>query len=194
MTCSTGWPAAQAAGLDPVKLNVVVMRGVNDDEVVDFATFGRQHGVEVRFIEFMPLDASGRWERQHVVDQAEIVAAIDAVYPLEAVPVRGSEPAERFAYRDGQGQVGVIASVSQPFCGSCDRVRLTAEGQLATCLFATDEHDLRTPLRDGADDDELAGIIAGRPAHQGRGPRHRSGAVHPPPAQHEPDRRLRYRG
>jgi GTP 3',8-cyclase len=170
-----GVAAAQAAGLDPVKLNVVVMRGVNDDEVVDFATYGRQHGVEVRFIEFMPLDAPGRWRRQQVVDQAEIVAAIARVYPLEPVEVRGSEPAERFAYRDGLGQVGVIASVSQPFCGSCDRVRLTAEGQLATCLFATDQHDLRTPLRDGADDEELARII--RAALRTKGEGHAIGQV-----------------
>ncbi len=92
--------------------------------------------------------------------QDEIVAAIDAVYPLEAVPGRGAEPAERFRYRDGGGEVGVIASVTHPFCESCDRVRLTAEGQLATCLFAVDEHDLRAPLRAGADDDELAAVIA----------------------------------
>jgi len=154
-----GIEAAVAAGLDPVKVNVVVMRGINDDEVVDFATFGRRRGVEVRFIEFMPLDAQGRWTRDQVMDQAEIVAAIGEVYPLEAVARRGSEPAERFRYLDGRGHVGVIASVTHAFCGSCDRVRLTADGQLATCLFAVDEHDLRTPLRAGASDDDLAELI-----------------------------------
>ncbi len=154
-----GIDAALEAGLDPVKVNVVTMRGVNDDEIVDFATFGRQRGVSVRFIEFMPLDAQGRWTRDQVVTQAEVVEAIAAVYPLEPVPGRGAEPAERFRYVDGGGEVGVIASVTHAFCGSCDRVRLTPEGQLATCLFAIDEHDLRTPLRDGATDDELAAII-----------------------------------
>jgi GTP 3',8-cyclase len=151
-----GIDAAVAAGLDPVKVNVVVMKGINDDEVVDFATFGRRRGVEVRFIEFMPLDAQGRWTRDQVMDQAEIVAAIGQVHPLEPVSRRGSEPAERFRYLDGQGHVGVIASVTHAFCDSCDRVRLTADGQLATCLFAVDEHDLRTPLRAGASDDDLA--------------------------------------
>jgi GTP 3',8-cyclase len=154
-----GIDAAREAGLDPVKVNVVVMRGVNDDEVVDFATFGRERGVEVRFIEFMPLDAQGGWTRDQVMDQAEIVAAIARAYPLEPVAGRGSEPAERFRYLDGGGEVGVIASVTHAFCDSCDRVRLTAEGQLATCLFATDEHDLRTPLRAGATDEELASTI-----------------------------------
>jgi cyclic pyranopterin phosphate synthase len=154
-----GIAAATRAGLAPVKLNVVVMRGVNDDELVDFATFGREHGVEIRFIEFMPLDAQGRWERRQVVTQDEIVDAIHRAYPIEAVGGRGGEPAERFRYRDGAGEVGVIASVTHPFCESCDRVRLTAEGQLATCLFALDEHDLRTPLRAGADDDALADVI-----------------------------------
>jgi GTP 3',8-cyclase len=156
-----GIDAALDAGLAPVKVNVVVMRGVNDDELVDFATFGRERGVAVRFIEFMPLDAQGGWTRDQVVAQDEIVAAIDAVYPLEPVAGRGAEPAERFRYRDGGGEVGVIASVTHAFCGSCDRVRLTAEGQLATCLFAVDEHDLRAPLRAGASDDELAAVIAG---------------------------------
>jgi GTP 3',8-cyclase len=155
-----GIDAALDAGLAPVKVNVVVMRGVNDDELVDFATFGRERGITVRFIEFMPLDAQGGWTRDQVVAQDEIVAAIDAVYPLEPVASRGAEPAERFRYRDGGGEVGVIASVTHAFCESCDRVRVTAEGQLATCLFAVDEHDLRTPLRAGASDEELAERIA----------------------------------
>ena len=154
-----GIDAAVEAGLDPVKVNVVVMRGVNDDEIVDFATYGRQRGVTVRFIEFMPLDAQGDWTNDQVVSQAEILAAIDAVYPLEPVAGRGSDPAERFGYVDGGGEVGVIASVTQSFCDSCDRVRLTAEGQLRNCLFSLDEHDLRGPMRGGADDDALAAIV-----------------------------------
>jgi GTP 3',8-cyclase len=153
-----GIDAAVEAGMHPVKLNVVVMRGVNDAEVVDLATFGRDRGVTVRFIEWMPLDADERWRSGAVVSQAEIVAAIDAVYPVEPVE-RGHQPAERFLYRDGRGEIGVIPSVTRPFCDACDRIRLTAEGQLRSCLFAVDEVDLRGLVRDGADDDELAGAI-----------------------------------
>ncbi len=154
-----GIDAALEAGLDPVKLNVVVMRGINDDELVDFATFGRDHGVTVRFIEFMPLDAQGAWTNDQVVTQAEILATIGAVYPLEAIDLSSSAPAERFSFTDGRGEIGVIPSVTHAFCSTCDRVRLTAEGQFRSCLFALDEHDLRTPLRAGADDDELAAIV-----------------------------------
>jgi cyclic pyranopterin phosphate synthase len=136
------------------------MRGINDDEVVDFARYGRQHGVTVRFIEFMPLDASDEWSANRVVPGAEVVAAIDAVFPLEAVGGRGSAPAERYRFLDGGGEVGVIASVSQPFCGACDRIRLTADGQLRNCLFAVDETDLRPILRGDGTDDDLAAAIA----------------------------------
>ena len=154
-----GIAAAQEAGFAPVKLNVVLQRGVNDDEIVDFATFGRSHGVHVRFIEFMPLDASGAWRSGDVVGQDEIVAAIDAVYPLEPVVGRGAAPADRWRYLDGLGDVGVIPSVTKPFCGDCDRVRLTAEGQFRTCLFETREFDLRAVLRGGGTDDDLAAEI-----------------------------------
>ena len=154
-----GIDAACDAGFDPVKINAVVQRGVNDDEVVDLAAFGRERGVEVRFIEFMPLDASGRWDRDAVVTQDEIVAAIHEVFPLVKVPARGAAPADRWAYADGRGTVGVIPSVSKPFCGDCDRVRLTAEGEFRTCLFATTETDLRALLRNGASDHELAEAI-----------------------------------
>ncbi|HKE72530.1 MAG TPA: GTP 3',8-cyclase MoaA [Acidimicrobiales bacterium] len=155
-----GIAAAQEAGLDPVKVNAVVMRGVNDDEVVDLAAFGREQGVTVRFIEWMPLDADQRWDSSAVVSQAEIVAAIDAVHPLDPIQ-RGHEPAERFAYRDGRGEVGVIPSVTRPFCGSCDRVRLTAEGELRSCLFSVDEVDLRALVRDpDAGDDDVAAAVA----------------------------------
>ena len=156
-----GIDAALEAGLDPVKLNVVVMRGVNDDEIVDFAAFGRAKGVHVRFIEFMPLDAQEAWTNDQVVTQDEIVAAIAAELPIEAVPdsVRGSAPAARWRYVDGQGDFGVIPSVTHAFCESCDRVRLTAEGSLRHCLFATRELDLRVLLRSGASDDDLAAAI-----------------------------------
>jgi cyclic pyranopterin phosphate synthase len=155
-----GIDAALAAGLGPVKINVVVLRGVNDDELVDLARYGRDRGVHVRFIEFMPLDASGAWRRDRVVSQAEIVATIGAVFPLASVDEgRGSAPASRFAYLDGRGEIGVIPSVTEPFCGSCDRLRLTADGQLRSCLFSQDDHDLRDLLRQGATDDVLSAAI-----------------------------------
>jgi len=154
-----GIEAAKEAGFAPVKINAVVQRGVNDDEVVDLATFGREREVEVRFIEFMPLDASGHWVNEEVVTQDEIVAAIHDVYPLERMPARGAAPADRWRYLDGKGTVGVIPSVSKPFCGDCDRVRITADGQFRTCLFATTEFDLRKLLRNGADDEAVAAEI-----------------------------------
>jgi GTP 3',8-cyclase len=152
-----GIDAALDAGMRPVKVNCVVTRGVNDDEVVDLAAFGRRKGVGIRFIEFMPLDAENAWSREQVVPAQEILEQIDAAFPLESTattetdietPSGHVEPAARYRYRDGQGDVGVIASVTEPFCDRCDRVRLTAEGQLRTCLFALDETDLRAILRD----------------------------------------------
>ena len=154
-----GIDAAVAAGFSPVKINAVIERGVNDDEIVDLARFGRERGVEVRFIEFMPLDATGHWANDRVVGQDEIVERIAEVFPLEQMPARGAAPADRWRYLDGAGTVGVIPSVTKPFCGDCDRVRLTAEGQFRTCLFATDEFDLREIMRSGGDDDALAGRI-----------------------------------
>jgi cyclic pyranopterin phosphate synthase len=155
-----GIDAAVDAGFAPVKVNCVLMRGVNDGEIVDFARFGRERGVTVRFIEFMPLDAEEGWAPPTVVPGAEVVAAISSVYPLEPVAVRGSAPAERFRYLDGRGEIGVIASVTQSFCGSCDRVRLTAEGMFRNCLFAVKETDLRGILRAGGSDDDVAAAIA----------------------------------
>ena len=154
-----GIDAAVSAGLAPVKINCVVMRGVNDDEIVDFARFGRERGVTVRFIEFMPLDAQGEWTNEQVVTKAEIVAAIGEVFPLEPVAERESDPAARWRYVDGGGEFGVIPSVTEAFCESCDRVRLTADGMLRHCLFATRELDLRTLLRNGATDDDIAVAI-----------------------------------
>ena len=156
----SGIDAALAAGLDPVKVNCVVVRGVNDDEIEDFAAFGRTRGVEVRFIEWMPLDGDGNWSGGQVIPASEIIERINAVFPLavEDAP-RGSMPAERFAYADGRGRVGVVASVTQSFCSSCDRIRLTAEGQLRNCLFSVRETDLRSLMRDGGSDDDLAAAI-----------------------------------
>ncbi len=164
-----GIDAALDAGLVPVKINAVVMRGINDDEVVDLAAFGRDRGVGMRFIEFMPLDADDAWSHDKVVPAREILDRIHAVFPLREAPVAGSghtQPAERFEYADGRGDVGVIASVTEPFCGNCDRVRITAEGKFRTCLFAIDEFDLRAVLRAGAGleaddlDERLAAEIA----------------------------------
>jgi cyclic pyranopterin phosphate synthase len=154
-----GINAAIDAGFSPVKINVVLESGVNDDEIVDFARWGRELGVSVRFIEYMPLDASGGWRRDSVVSQDEIVARISRVFPLLPAPNRGSAPADRWLYADGRGDVGVIPSVTKPFCGDCDRVRLTADGQFRTCLFETREFDLRAIVRGGGSDDDLAAEI-----------------------------------
>ncbi len=143
----TGIDAAIDAGLAPVKVNAVVMRDVNDDEIVDLARFGRDRGIGMRFIEFMPLDAQGAWSAAQVVPASEIIERIGAVFPLEQVGDAHTEPAARWRYLDGRGDVGVIPSVTEPFCESCDRVRITAEGQFRTCLFALDEIDLRAELR-----------------------------------------------
>ena len=155
-----GIDAAIQAGFSPVKINAVIQRGVNDDEILALASFGRDKKVEVRFIEFMPLDAQGQWQSKDVVGQDEIVTTINSVFPLEQVASRGAAPADRWRYLDGAGTVGVIPSVTKPFCGDCDRVRLTAEGQFRTCLFSTTEFDLRAMLRGGATDDAIAAEIA----------------------------------
>ena len=154
-----GIEAAKEAGFDPVKINAVVERGVNDNEIVDLARYARDHGVEMRFIEFMPLDATGHWLHDKVVGQDEIVAALSAAFPLEPVPARGAAPADRWRYTDGKGMVGIIPTVTKPFCGDCDRVRMTADGQFRTCLFATSEFDLMAMMRAGASDDQVAAEI-----------------------------------
>jgi cyclic pyranopterin phosphate synthase len=154
-----GIAEAQVAGFTPMKVNVVVERGANDDEILDLVRYGRDNNVEVRFIEFMPLDATNEWERNKVVSQDEIVATIAAEFPLELMPARGAAPADRWRFLDGKGTVGVIPSVTHPFCGDCDRVRLTSDGQFRTCLFATDESDIRALLRNGGTDAEIAELI-----------------------------------
>ncbi len=145
--------------LRPIKVNVVALRDFTEAEVVRFAEFARQHPYEVRFIEFMPLDADHAWTRDKVLPNAEIVAMIDAVYPLEAVGRERHGTARRYRFADGNGSMGFISPVSEPFCGDCNRIRLTAEGELRTCLFSLTETDLRGPLRSGATDAELEEIV-----------------------------------
>jgi cyclic pyranopterin phosphate synthase len=155
-----GLDAARAAGFDPIKVNCVVVAGTNDDEVLDFAELARREGYEVRFIEFMPLDADGAWERAGVLPSAEILRAVENVHPLVPRNGHGPQPATLFGFADGsRGSVGVIPTVTEPFCESCNRVRLTAEGDLRACLFSLEETDLRAPMRDGAGDRELEGLI-----------------------------------
>ncbi len=175
-----GIEAAVAAELSPVKLNVVVMKGVNDHEIVDLARFGRDRGCVVRFIEYMDVGTVNAWDPTRVVSAREILERIDRVFPLEPGldrvagdrvagdrvagdrPLPKSRPgevADRYRYRDGGGEVGVISSVTQPFCGDCSRVRLSAEGELFTCLFAAVGHDLKAPLRAGASDRELLELV-----------------------------------
>jgi cyclic pyranopterin phosphate synthase len=148
--------AVEAAGLSPLKINVVILRGENDDEILDFATFARDTNRVVRFIEFMPLDAQGQWDKSQLVPGHEIFEQIHAVWPLRAVDVGGSAPAERFKFEDGRGEIGLISSVTQPFCGTCNRLRLTADGAIRNCLFSDNEFSLRDLMRDGGSDDEIA--------------------------------------
>jgi cyclic pyranopterin phosphate synthase len=167
-----GLSAAAAAGLAPVKVNAVLMRGINDHEAAALLRYCLHHGYQLRFIEQMPLDAQHGWRRADMVTAEEILTALSAEFTLtpEDPARRGPAPAERFLVDGGPGHVGVIGSVTRPFCGSCDRVRLTADGQVRNCLFATVESDLRTLLRAGASDDELA--AAWRHAVVGKLPGH----------------------
>ena len=154
-----GIEAARRSTLRPLKLNAVVMRGVNDDEIVDLVEFAIEHDAEMRFIEHMPLDIGHTWDRGEMVPREEILAALRKRFRLEPLPDRGGAPAELFEIDVGPAKVGVIASVSAPFCGSCDRLRLTADGQLRNCLFAREELDLRTALRGGASDEAIRDIF-----------------------------------
>ena len=157
-----GLAAARAAGLGPVKINAVLLRGVNDDEAVALVRWAAAEGFEMRFIEQMPLDPQHGWNRAEMVTAEEILRALEAELDLVALPGRGSAPAERYAVSEGGvtlGTIGVIASVTQPFCGACDRLRVTADGQVRNCLFARGETDLRSVLRSGATDDEVAALF-----------------------------------
>jgi cyclic pyranopterin phosphate synthase len=166
-----GLAAAKDAGLGPVKVNAVLMRGINDDQAPELLRWCMEHDYQLRFIEQMPLDAQHQWSRDHMVTAAEIFDSLDTVFRLDPVDEpRGSAPAELFAVDGGPHTVGVIASVTRPFCGDCDRVRLTADGQVRNCLFAREESDLRAALRGGADDEEIAdrwqaAMLGKRPGH-----------------------------
>jgi len=156
-----GIAAAERAGLRPIKVNMVVRRGLNEHDVVPMARFFRERGQVLRFIEYMDVGHTNGWRLDDVVPANEIIAAIDADMPLVALPATyPGEVANRWAYRDGSGEVGVIASVTQPFCRDCSRARLTADGQLYTCLFASSGHDLRGPVRAGATDAELSELVS----------------------------------
>ena len=155
-----GIDAVQQSALSPAKINAVLVRGLNDDEVESFAEFSRERGVIMRFIEFMPLDADRHWTRELVVPAAEVYARIHSRWPLEQVPHAQSETARRYRFADGApGEIGLIASVTQPFCGHCSRIRLTADGKMRTCLFSKDDHDLRALLRSDAGDLEISAAI-----------------------------------
>jgi cyclic pyranopterin phosphate synthase len=153
--------AAESAGLSPLKVNVVVMAGVNDDEVIDFCEFAREHDRIVRFIEYMPLDADAKWDRSQVVAAADLLDRISAEWPLVACDPTGDEPApaERFRFADGRGEIGIVASVTRPFCGTCNRLRLTADGAIRNCLFSDDELSVRDVMRSGGTDEELANVL-----------------------------------
>ena len=156
-----GIKAAKEAGLEPIKINAVIVRGHNEDEVADFAAFAREHDVKMRFIEFMPLDSGHEWSRSDVVSGKEIRERIEERFPLTRVDVvRGSDTSSRFRFADGApGEVGIIAPVTEPFCGACSRIRLTADGQIRTCLFSTVEHSLRDVIRSSASREEVIDYI-----------------------------------
>ena len=158
----TGIAAAKEAGLEPIKINAVIVRGHNESEVADFAAFAREHDVKMRFIEFMPLDAGHEWSRADVVSGQEIRDRISERFPLLKLAIsRGSETSARYRFADGApGEIGIIAPVTEPFCGACSRIRLTADGQIRTCLFSTVEHSLRDVVRSGASRAEIVEYIA----------------------------------
>jgi cyclic pyranopterin phosphate synthase len=151
--------AVETAGLLPLKVNVVILRGVNDDEIVDFASFARDTGRIVRFIEYMPLDAQGAWDKGQLVTGHEIYELINSRWPLAPISKSDSAPAERFGFIDGRGEIGLISSVSEPFCGTCNRLRLTADGAIRNCLFSDDELSLRDLMRAGGSDGELSVML-----------------------------------
>jgi GTP 3',8-cyclase len=161
---------SEAAGLHPLKVNVVLMAGENDDEVLDFAAFGRRTGRIVRFIEFMPLDAEHAWSRERVVPGDDVVSQIAARWPVVAVDDESGGPAERFRFVDGRGEFGVVSSVTRPFCATCDRLRITADGAVRNCLFSDDELSLRAILRGGGTDHDLEVVL--RRAVWGKRPGH----------------------
>ena len=165
-----GLEAAGAAGLTPLKINTVLLRGINEDEAERFVATARDKGWEVRFIEFMPLENSATWDLSQVVTGKEVQARIEACWPLEPDPAGDpSAPATRFRFLDGKGRVGFINSISEPFCGDCSRLRLTSDGKFRVCLYDDAEIDLKVPMRQGASDEDLAGLIHDAVLGKGRG-------------------------
>ena len=164
-----GLAAARLAGLHPVKVNAVLMRGINDDEALELLTWALAEGYHLRFIEQMPLDPQHGWDRRQMVTADEILDELSAAYRLSPAEERGSAPAEEWLVDGGPFTVGIVGSVTRPFCAGCDRLRLTADGQLRNCLFARDEQDLRGPLRAGAGDDELSALIQANVAAKRKG-------------------------
>lgn len=155
-----GLEAAAKAGFDPIKINAVAMRGFTEHELIAFADLARERRFQVRFIEFMPLDGDDGWNREQVLTAREILDTISSAYPLEQVSAPGSsDPATLYRFLDGRGEIGIIPTVTDPFCATCNRIRLTADGKLRNCLFAVDETDLKTPMRAGATDEELAWLF-----------------------------------
>ena len=157
-----GLQEAQRCGFDPIKVNAVAMKGFTEDEIVDLAKFARDNSYQLRFIEFMPLDADDIWGRNMFIPGKEIIDKIGGVYPLNPVEMNGDakhDPAKLYQFEDGKGDVGFISSVTEPFCEQCNRIRLTADGQLRTCLFSITETDLLTPLRAGAPDETIGDLI-----------------------------------
>jgi cyclic pyranopterin phosphate synthase len=154
-----GIRAARRVGLEPVKVNCVLLRGFNEDQIIPFGMFAREEGVVVRFIEFMPLEEDRTWTRDRVVSLEEIVARMSEYKPLVEIEHEHSETARRYRFEDGIGEIGIIAPVSQPFCGACSRIRLTSDGKIRTCLFSVWDHDLHGEMRRGASDDDLRNFI-----------------------------------
>ena len=176
--------------LRPVKVNAVLVRGINDDEVEAFAEFARERDLIMRFIEYMPLDADRSWTREMVVTAAEMHQRISARWPLVPIAHERSETARKYRFADGRGEIGLIAPVSQPFCGHCSRMRLTADGKLRTCLFSKDDHDLKFLLRGGASDNEIARRNSGHRRTKGKGPSHQRARLRAALAHHGFYRRL----
>jgi cyclic pyranopterin phosphate synthase len=161
-----GVRASRRVGLDPVKVNCVLLRGFNDDQIPAFGEFAREEGVVVRFIEFMPLEEERVWSPEIVVRLKEILERMAEFRPLVEIPHQPSETARRYRFDDGRGEIGIIAPVSHPFCGHCSRVRLTSDGKIRTCLFSVFDHDLAAVLRRGGSDDDMAAFIRGVIQHK----------------------------
>jgi len=168
-----GIAQAQQLGFSPVKVNAVVIRGLNDHEIEALAAFAREHDLSLRFIEFMPLDSGHAWQKEMVVSGREILGRLRERFDLVPVDPSGNpaETARRWAFADGRGEIGIIAPVTEPFCGHCNRLRLTADGKLRTCLFSVEEHDLKPLLRGDATDDDIAAELVGLVAHKEAGHR-----------------------